>query len=622
MSQINIVPTLALQLNVSIPFSNIGAIIEDFFHADRTVSHTGKEATEVNGDGIKENFNVLMALFENANQVYDFLMQYSAVSNDIPRSKVEDLKKRYLQSKKRFFEIYHGIVNKLNTNESATEVRFDIQHTKMELMSRISSNHREFKYFIDSVYQACFDVWAKFDLSFMTNGIIILALASVATCILQSSILPSRMKENLPEKSFLSSIISSREFFGFILHIVSWLILGLFHQVSSFFTIACTLLQTLSLGCLVTSSQSLNQAYKHVCLKIFNFAFPFKLTVISVYAFCLSSNSFILMENSLLLFLIQTLFILQILLHINECLKSRTTVENNQGGRKSNAIKAKKTSAKMAWRFAHMAKLFVACVCMRISTLFWSCREEQLHCKRTIFVQSLDFLLHNNDSVKFRLFLAIGSVLVIILSLNVWCRKHGNLMRISAVSFFAKLIAPTCAVIIILHWVLQVPTKNKLVDVINAQWVQQTLLPRSAYVLLLFSFVLLLWKPVSSAVIFRERRSLREEYSEEDALNLNIQLLFKDVRSKLSCNDDHVDQSKIDERPPPFVFGLHNVYSTAHFSIMASLSLVIILLLGDGLAPSVILMSLVVICMLEGDILKTQSRKGNHVLYIYTCSCI
>jgi len=213
----------------------------------------------------------------------------------------------------------------------------------------------------------------------------------------------------------------------------------------------------------------------------------------------------------------------------------------------------------------------------------------------TFLLRPFDSLLRQDNDIRLRLILSFGSIVIIALSFYYWCRKNGNLKGLSVVSLSAKLIVPTCGLIIMLHWALQLPAKNKLVDVIAVQWVQQTLLPRCTYALVFLLLILLVWNPISAYTVVKQADSL-EEKAMENQLNFNIQILFKDIRSRLNGNQEALGQNSLEHEQIVYAFGLHKVYSIAYLTMMTLLLLVIILLLGDGLAFSILLMMVVVAC--------------------------
>lgn len=599
MSQINIVPTLALQLNIPIPFSNIGSIIEDFFLADRILKDSikGREDRK----DLTANMNILLALFENSKQVYHYLLQYSIVSSDISGATIEKLKRKYNISKRKFIDLYRRCLKELLAIKNQN-LSLDL---KKDILSNILDCQEDLRCFIQGVYHTCLEVWAKFDPLLMLIGKLILLFSASASYLLQNSMWSSQTRENA-----LLNRISRWELVGFSSSILSWLILAIFHSKAFYGTVLCAIFQIISLTCLASCNHShLKKSWSSQSYSISSLQY----IVIFVYACGLFSNSFIVHENSMLLFLIQTLLFLRLLSQGDEYLGPGISDENKHGIGMS---KFQKSSIRRTFRLRYSILVLVLCVCLRISVLFWSCREEQQNCEMTSFVKSFDSLLYQNDAIRLRQFTSITSNFAVIFSLYFWCKNHGNMISTSPISVSAKLIMPACGLSIILHWVLQVPVKNKVADVIDTSWVQQTLLPRFTYFLLLFSLLLILWNPISSAVFFRERRQTRGHT--ENQISFNIQVLFKDIRSSFNSDGELGKQSIFDEQLTPHIFGLHRVYSTAYFSIMTLFSLFTMMLLGDGLASSILLMNIVILCFLFTELYSSENIKGAYLPHYFT----
>ena len=585
-------------MNIPIPFSNVGIIIEDLFATDsQSITWTkGSSMEEV--EEYSRDLSILIALYQNSEQVYDYLVLYSNTSNDIPGKTLEKLKEKYLESKRKLVDLF-----KIHLRRSmSTGITNGSDYDRKTQLSRILKSQDDFRSFIRSVYSACFEVWAKFDLGLMITGKLIMAFSSLTSYLLQMLISsPKINKEEYEMNSFLNTI-SQREVIGFILSLISWMILAMYHSTTFGIVVICTVFQAISLLCLMSGRDLLNLLTKKMSLKQFSLTDFLALFVIVVYACFLFSNSFVIMESSLLLFLIQTLLFACLLSQLNKYLVPKA-------GR-NNENKKKKGLVEVNCETLGPVIVLIACLCLRVSAFFWSCREEQNGCKVTFLLRPLDTLLYQDNDVKLRQLLSFGSIFTIVFSFYYWCRKHGSLIGLSVVSLLAKLILPACGLIIVLHWTLQLPAKNKLVDILDVQWIQQTLLPRCAYVLVVLSVTFLLWNPVSAYAVVKQKDASLGESTPEDGLRVNIQMLFKDIRNRLNSDHEQSGQNSLECNQIAYAFGLHKVYSTAYLTMMISLSLVIILLLGDGLAFSLILMITVVVCLLVAVRNHSERRNG------------
>ena len=585
-------------MNIPIPFSNVGIIIDDLF---ATYSQSITWTKGINMEELEEyrrNLSNLIALYQNSEQVYNYLVLYSNTSNDIPGKVLENLKEKYLETKQDLVDLFKSHLMKSMSKGITNSSDYD----RKTQLSRILKSQDDFRSFIRNVYSACFEVWAKFDLGLMITGKVIMAFSSLTPYLLQMLISSPELNEEEYETNAFLNTISQREVIGFVLSLISWQILTAYRSTTFSIVAICTFFQVISLFCLISGRISPKLLTKVTSLKQFSVIEFLALFVIVIYACFLFSNSFVIMESSLLLFLIQTLLFACLLFHLNKCLVPKT-------GR-NNGNKRKKGLLEVNCETLVPIILLTACLCLRLSAFFWSCREEQSGCKVTFLLRPLDSLLHQDNDVKFRQLLSFGSIFTIICSFYYWCRKHGNLIGLSVVSLFAKLILPACGLIIVFHWTLQLPAKNKLVDVLDMQWIQQTLLPRCAYVLVVLSLMFLLWSPVSAYAVLKQTDSSLRESTSEDGLSMNIQMLFKNIRNRLNSNQEQSGQNNLECNQIAYAFGLHKVYSTAYLTMMMSFSLVILLLLGDGLAFSFILMIIVVVCLLVAMRNYSEGRKG------------
>ena len=542
---------------------------------------------------IRDNLSVLSALYQNALQVYDYLVQYSELSNDIPSITLESLKKKYVESERKLFNLFHGHLNGSLADEDPMD------YNSKDFLAQIVANQDNFRYFIRSVFGTCFEVWAKFDMPLIVIGKLIMALSSISPYFLKGMVPLSEINMWSQDVDNYLNTVTWIEIVGFILNLTSWSILAVSHPMKFDLVLICTTFQITSLFCLLSHNKPFNMISSLMHFKPVKFIVLFPFLIVIIYTGFLFSNSFVIMESSLLLFLIQTLLITWLLWQLNEYIVP-IVIKDTGNKKRKNEIESK-------CRYMRHFMVLCGCICMRISTLFWSCREEQSGCKVTFFLRSLDSVLFLNESVKTRQFLSIGSILIIVIAFYYWCKKHGNLIGISAVSVSARLLFPICGLILILHWTLQVPSKNKLVDVIDVQWVQQTVLPRCAYAMLLLSLVMLLWNPLSAHIVFRQSESIREKLMENE-LHLNIQILFKDLRNRLDSNDEEQKQKEFNQAP--YAFGLHRIYSTSYLGIMTALLLLIILLLGDGLSFSVILIIVITMSLLIAKKYGSKRCKG------------
>lgn len=79
------------------------------------------------------------------------------------------------------------------------------------------------------------------------------------------------------------------------------------------------------------------------------------------------------------------------------------------------------------------------------------------------------------------------------------------------------------------------------------------------------------------------------------------------------------DAAEDDTNSLPIVYGLATAYSASQIVLITSVFVVMAMLLGDGMAPSLLLMAVAVVCLLELHALYIAARNtGKIACYFYT----
>eukprot|EP00112_Aurelia_sp_Birch-Aquarium-sp1_P012524 Seg2632.3 transcript_id=Seg2632.3/GoldUCD/mRNA.D3Y31 product="GPI ethanolamine phosphate transferase 3" protein_id=Seg2632.3/GoldUCD/D3Y31 len=604
-SQVDIVPTLALQMNISIPFSNIGSVIQDVFVMQNHAINHSKYPTVL--DEPNSQLSLLMALRENAIQVKTYLEEYSKLSNDLSGEKLSSLNEQFQNAEKGLSNSLEGgwKEGKLGSvNGSEAIVRQSIDN---------------FKGFIQNVLKTCREIWAKFDLPLMVVGIHIMILA-IILCICQNFAMCYDKAESEQTKS---QEITTIDTIGVTTNIASWLIF-LNSSLDLQRNIISTAFQGLSICCMFSGTTrshlfiGARNVYKSTDL--------FSIVMLLLYTSMLFSNSFTLSENSVLLSVLQTLLIYRTIKEINTSMNpARKEVITHLEKAANKKLKRRKEANLDIDAYKMILTLLpmIASICSRISMMFWSCREEESRCEASSFVRPLEALLHDSSVLTLRLrqSLAVFSVVLVIILIYYRCKKCGSLIGVSSVSVTIKMLLPVSAVCILLHWLLQIPIKNKLGEILHIQWTQQVLLPRIVYLLLLIAIVLLLWDPLSVYVVIRSNKlPWKSRISSGDTLDENIQVLFKDLRDSLSS--DKTPDGEDTGFEPPLVYGLGTVYSTPYYTLMAVLALLLMVLLKDGLSFSIVLMIVSGLCLRMDSQNGDDSLRGTNIPAIVTWSIL
>jgi len=447
-AQIDIVPTLSLLLGVPIPFSNLGAIIEDLFVPTALIKDThinGQHARQASysSDNLM-NFR-LSYIKSNVHQVYRYLTAYLAQGGTFPEqanSKIRTLASQVINRPGALS--YKQIVELFNTC----------------------------KIFLEHARSMCQSVWVEFNLSAMGHGLNILFLH---TSVLMLLILK-------PGNRMLSHLVSCTL-------IASSLFIGAFIGVSFSFATG-TNFYTIVPGCAVSLSVlvqgfallwKLRQSLIHIVkelLKAFNYESLLTSSLFLATLLVAFSNSFVILKA-------QTLNFLLISLVISYLVKFRHL-----------------DSVRKIPCLAILMTLGV----LRLSSIYVRCREEQgSECPQTDFHKPLSTLPLSAGQIykNWRYFFSLVSLFLTCLSVHSILSRGGNLNGVSVPVLTARYFPWVISMLIAGYWALQAfPTAliSKLLP-----W-QQNLLAQLVLFLCVLGIVLLVINPKLVYLIPKKRR--------------------------------------------------------------------------------------------------------------------
>jgi phosphatidylinositol glycan class O len=169
--------------------------------------------------------------------------------------------------------------------------------------------------------------------------------------------------------------------------------------------------------------------------------------------------------------------------------------------------------------------------------------------------------------------------------------KHfGNLNGSSLPVLAMSYLLPASALFCALHWALQgLPQKS--LD--NLPLWQQVFLPRAVYILVAVFLLLILYDPLCIFVVLRSRKLVVE----------NDKQLIPNIYHQLKENMEEKEEK------PPLVYGLATSFTAAIVAMVTVTIVLLGLLLGDGLMPSLLLVILSVFFCLEVIAIKDTLSK-------------
>jgi len=78
------------------------------------------------------------------------------------------------------------------------------------------------------------------------------------------------------------------------------------------------------------------------------------------------------------------------------------------------------------------------------------------------------------------------------------------------------------------------------------------------------------------------------------------------------AEEDTVSSDGVDAEATPVVYGLATAYSSSSIVLITSVSILLALLVGEGLAPSLLLLAAALFCLLELHASYTAATRRDH----------
>jgi len=550
-SQVDLVPTISLMLGIPVPFSNLGTVIVDLFDYDPL--RTNNTRTRV--------LQKLTALQQNAEQVQCFLHKYNEQSNDLPQLQLTMLEEEYRSAKSQLKELFSHV----SSNENISD----------EALSALANRYIDY---LGRVRDLCRSVWSKFDLVTMTVG------GFVIICAFLFNVVLALCEPKSTQLSAVVFVAVSTVGLSGVAGLLQLQSPGLFLLLTSFAIAFFLIVIFLFVG-------------KHIvawilsCSGCFQLLEVFSAALCSVHSVSLLSNSFVVYEDRSTLFLVQSLLIVQTFVVL--CRRLSTV---DQGAKR-------RTPKEFSWpSFYYIALLIVIfAVCVRTSALFRLCREEQTDCEVSWFSQPLSAVLMKFEQFRLaRMSVSVAAVVFIVVVVTAWMRHCGNLNGLEPTVVAVRYIVPLLGICLIVYWIVDgfvLPAGTSRLTVASI-----TVLPQLIYWLSLAVVIVIVINPLCVFVLRPQQDTVVDEQcierlrnaSHEERITQIYGHVRKNWRSVLKTTDAR-DQSD----DTPIVYGLATVYSSGHIALLTAVAMVMMLVLGDNMAPSIALWVVCEICLLE-----------------------
>ncbi|CAH1797316.1 unnamed protein product, partial [Owenia fusiformis] len=581
-SQIDLVPTISLLLGSAIPYSNLGTIVEDLFN--HNPKSTGSSSR------INQLFHVVKALRLNAYQIETYLQTYANLSSELPYKKFAELQTSFNSLENEF----QSLVTRIS-HQTGTEQKY---------IKEFEIIRKGYVDYLQGCKEMCRDVWAKFDVHAMLLGIILVCGAIAISIYMFKTDMYGTM-DFKPIYILMAMSIWMIIFFTF--HAFNKTMTSIF--IASLIFECSVILIVGYILYAITKDQSTTDVkstkVKHSFENIF--------ASLCVAFYCLGSfsNSFVVYEDSVVTYLAQTMtWVYFMKISSNVIRKSLKVKDSNS---KKHKIELKKMLSSPV--VITLILTLGCCICLKLAGYFRACREEQSICEPSYFLQSISSLPSNMNQYKnLRYILSVCSVGGLVLGCRSWLRHYGNMNGFSPAVLCVSYGLPLSAICVSLYWALQ-GLPEKLLDKLPG-W-QVTLLPRIVYTLTLTSLGVLYLKPLLIYVRHRDTQTdpgLPLSNTDEDLVPKMFNHLKTNWKTHLTTHNHNRESNKIPEdtfqvteKPPPMVYGLATVYSSVLLFLTTIAAVLCVMLLRDGLAPSITLTVLSMVLFLELHSCKEQS---------------
>ena len=561
-SQIDIVPTLSLLLDQPIPFSNLGTVIPDILlgpHQNYLPEFLKNQmiASEQERGVVSRLFQQINAAYVshlNAKQLFAFIDEYQASSKDLPLSKVHAARVNFDFIEDRFEQNIRQILSIDFTNASeVTEKMKDID----DWVQEFHSIHELFQGVLQDIKNVCRGVWAKFDVISMTMGI---SLMTFVACFVLTAPLFFSQSIMLEPGRFFGLQASAGFLFCVIAVLFSVFSTEETEQDSAIVFLAVSFSFSLwLLSCNVMPTIPTLKYKVQLIPELFANSKPFLVlaTCFVAHSGSYFANSYIIHEDTVVLFLVQSFVMIRFLDFIvnvvNGC--------KRKGVRSFSILTSQVTrSLSLDGNITSIGQFMLALVCLRTTKYFWFCREMQLKCNFSSYVLPLASLLSNftQGHVSERLLVAFVSMITLLVVTTYYLRRCGNLNGNTAAAVSIKFGSVVVVVFMLIHWFLQIVITHPISKLFDVQNVQQIVLPRLVY---LFTILSMLWMVIRPIPVFLHWHQQQQQR-----------------------NTGPVHSSQQQQQDKVFVYGLKTVYSSSFVSLLFVLFLMTCMVMMDGIA--------------------------------------
>lgn len=515
LKQVDIVPTLSAILGIPAPFQNLGKIVLNCIPLSNSTR------------SIKNWQFALHSVWSNVQQMLNYVKEYSNNENSF---KEDVLGKFYRQ--------YSHLHKKLN--QVVDEITFDIFH--------LEANE-----YMTSLREMCEEVWIQFEFFNMARGLLFLFLSIFFVFIITDGVPLNRQPE-----IFTSSFVYCSYFVVFLatLAATGTYYSGYVDDLMSVIFFSTGLCSQAMLGMLIIQNWEVISMNWHSRSRKENLL-NFLCRLILLFNLCgVFSNSYILEESYLLLFLLVTTILITA---FNITPFSYSITKRKNPDKKLKLAKLK-----------YLASSVVISLVLKASMYYWKCREEQQWCFANL--HQIGYAPSKSETTKLQWATMLIFLSVFVFAVKEWLKNCGNLNGYSITVILSKFLPSLTVVSIAGYWVIK-----------NAQTSTNYPTPLKPLFILAWSAYSFIALGISSCIFWPLMTYIIPSENSIQSNANTIHNLFKKVKTSLA--EDEQENESI-----PVICGLGTAYSSIYIIIGSYLTLLFALLLGEASGSSAIIM--------------------------------
>uniref|UniRef100_A0A1L8DJZ9 Putative glycosylphosphatidylinositol anchor synthesis protein n=1 Tax=Nyssomyia neivai TaxID=330878 RepID=A0A1L8DJZ9_9DIPT len=538
MQQIDLVPTLAAIFGVPIPYSNLGTINVNLLPQPTDVPRLE---------------TLLLHLWQNAKQIQRYFQHYALTNIGTFRSDhIDDLENKFLVLSHR--------VNSIYSHAAYMNFAQDLQHH------------------LKSILTTCHDIWVHFDAEAMTNGLLI-AILTVCACFLLFQNLKIRQLERLFTTSMVAFIYASNFICITAIGALKWISGNAMDSIMLYMAAFNILILTLFI------IQQWTQIVENWS-EIGKFSNILTRTMYLVFLSVFFSNSFIIEEPKILTYLICGM-VVHVLYELKKTFVPKD--ERNDARRQTKFVQTICTSLPMQL----MGLACAAMVCLRVTYIFFRCREEHGNCSEFARNDTATGGIEGMTRRKLDL-IAVVAVALFATIARIYLRSCGNLTGFSWNTILAR-YGPTLGAICTSGYFLLSPRIGK------SSGIPQIHIDAMAWIVagvVILQLIVLAFRPLMTYVV---------PQGVQDDVDVATGRMIPDLFRKLKT----IYREGRGKRKIPIICGLGTAYSSIIVSYAVIFTILLCLLLGTkaalGLFTTIVVA--VVFIILTG-ILRYQTAKS------------